>query len=721
VDRSGGQERGGDEITMLEALEGLSNAEAIARYLALARVENARPAASVRGADPFSVSLDWSAAVGKFAPSTAAHLCKWRGYSLGFVEWLKSQELVAAIGDGIAFPVRNEAGDLLSAHVRPKSGKWFYMPKGRGVHPLIIGNILTATKVMLFESQWDAFAVMEAARWHEFAPVGWAIVCTRGAGNGKFASRAAGAVYAWPQNDEEKDGKRAGETWFSEVLAVSPGPVYRVATPPEFKDANDWTRARPVDPWAAIEGAAFTESPAKRPVPVKAEESPAETTRPPYDPAKILEELDLYWLNGSSNYFLRRADGDRLKFLSMGPAEIRRKLRVRGVRQKPDPEAGEFISPLDSVLDAATEGRAVDYAINLGGTPAGVYDMPGGRILVRESPRLITPQQGSCGTILDFLVSLLGNLQTDYFLAWLKIAFEAVRKGEKRPGQALIIIGPSDCGKSRIQHQIITPMIGGRSADPKSYFFGRTDFNSEMIGAEHLLIEEIPSSTAYEDRIFFGERIKEATVNDTARLHGKMRDAVMVCPFWRLSITLNNEPDKLRALPPMTPDVSEKLIILEAKSAPDFWKRFDDAADPRHAFRAAFTQELPALAYLLASQPVPASLVGKRYGVKSFIPPELAESLFESEPEFSLLMLADKVLWENQTTPETWRGDAEDLKHALTDEGSVVRSSAAGLCKNLQFLGTLLAKLSKAFPHRVEKIKRTGTERGWLFYPPRQS
>lgn len=448
---------------------------------------------------------------------------------------------------------------------------------------------------------------------------------------------------------------------------------------------------------------------------------PEDSARAAFDPAAILAELDIYWLNGSSNYFYGRTENGRKKFSAMPSGELRRKLRVRGVRQKADPEAGEFISPLDLVLDAATESRAVDFAINLGGTPAGVYTMPGGRVLVRDSPRLIEPVPGSCDTILDFLDALLGKEQRSYFLGWLKIAFEAVRVGEKRPGQALIIVGPSDCGKSRIQHQIITPMIGGRSADPKSYFFGRTDFNSEMIGAEHLLIEEIPSSTRYEDRLFFGERIKEATVNDTARLHGKSRDAVMVCPFWRLSITLNNEPDKLRALPPMTPDVSEKMIVLEAKSAPAFWERFESALDPRLAFREAIENELQALADLLTKTPIPADIVGKRYGVKSFIPQELAESLFESEPEYSLLLLADKVLWRGGSTPEDWRGDAEDLKLILTNECSEVRASALSICKpGLPFIGTLLGKLASALPDRVEKARRTGKQRGWVIHPPAQ-
>jgi len=714
-DRSGGKEIKGDEISLLEALEGLSKADAIRRYLSIAGVENARTGNPTRKPQASEAGIDWPAAVEKFGDAHAARLCEWRGYSRHFVDWLKASGLIGVVGDGIAFPVRSETGEMLSVHVRPKSGRWFYLPKGRGVHPLVIGDLAGSEKAMVFESQWDALAVMDAARWHEGAAEGWAVIVTRGASNGRFAGRFAGAVYAWPQNDEEKGGKRAGEEWLADVVKASAGRVYRVSTPEKFADANDWTRAGAVNVWAAIAGAPLM------PKAVAAGNSSGNNaskpdSKPEFSAQSVIEGLELYWLNGSSSYFLKPSDDVRGRFLAMGPAEIRRKLRVRGVRQKADPEQGEVISPLDLVLDAATEKRAVDYAINLGGTPAGVYDMPGGRILVKESPRIIEPVDGKCDTIQDFLVGLLGAANAERFLCWLKVAYEALRRGEKRPGQALVIVGPSDCGKSRIQHHIITPMLGGRSADPKSYFFGRTDFNSEMIGAEHLLIEEIPSSTGYEDRVFFGERIKEATVNDTARLHGKMRDAVMVHPFWRLSITLNNEPDKLRALPPMTPDVSEKMIIIEAKACPDFWTRFESEKDPRAAFRGAFDRELPALANLLSTMTIPDRLAGKRYGVASFIPDELAAALAENEPEFILLMLIDKELWRD-LPKEPWHGDADDLKHVLTGEGSTVRASSIKLCARLDFLGTLLSKLARAVPSRVKKLPRTAFERGWEILP----
>jgi len=402
-DRTGGSDDKGDEITLLERLEGLTRPEAVRRFLTLAGVEMVRSGPAQRsgagGDHEKAAALDWPAAVAKFTPEHAAGLARWRGLSPEFVDWLREQALVGVCKESIAFPVHDAAGRVTAAHVRPKSGRWFYTPRGGGCHPLIIGDT-SAARTMVFESQWDAFAIMDAAGWHRAAPEGWAVLITRGASNGRFAKRAAGTVYAWPQNDADKDGKRAGEIWLLDVVTAAPADVRRVATPERFKDANDWTRAEAVDVWAAIAAAVPVEKAAASPASAindhRADHAGNNGSTPasPFDPAAALDDLGLLWLVGSSSYFLRREETGRVRFLEMGQAEIRRKLRVRGYRAKPDPERGESVSPIDRVMDAATEARPVDFAISIGGMSAGVYDLPGGRVIVRDSPRLIEPRPG---------------------------------------------------------------------------------------------------------------------------------------------------------------------------------------------------------------------------------------------------------------------------------------------------------------------------------------
>ena len=56
-----------------------------------------------------------------------------------------------------------------------------------------------------------------------------------------------------------------------------------------------------------------------------------------------------------------------------------------------------------------------------------------------------------------------------------------------------------DSGKSRLQN-LITPLLGGRVANPYHYMTGKSNFNSELFGAEHLMIEDEPASTRIEAR-----------------------------------------------------------------------------------------------------------------------------------------------------------------------------------------------------------------------------
>ena len=235
----------GDEITLIEKLENLSRGGAIERYLSLANVEPSRRKTSCSRTRVIGLAdkIDWPAAVGQFSPDHAARLAVWRGYSSEFVKWLRDRELIGIYKRNLALPVHNESGEVIAAHVRSKTGRWFYAPRGAGCQPLVIGDLGATTNTMVFESQWDAFAVMDQCGWHREEPDGWSILITRGASNGRFSARVSGDIYAWPQNDFEKEGRRPGEEWLHDVAMHARGNVFRVAVPTQFKDANDWYRA----------------------------------------------------------------------------------------------------------------------------------------------------------------------------------------------------------------------------------------------------------------------------------------------------------------------------------------------------------------------------------------------------------------------------------------------------------------------------------------------
>jgi hypothetical protein len=248
----------GDEITLLARWKGLDEKcdfPAILKlYAELAGVgpnqDNGGPRAA--GSAPKNGnSVSWSTCVAAFTPARAEELATWRGYSPEFCTWLRTENVIGLRGDNWALPVHGDAGAVVACHYRVDRGSvekpdWFYNPKGFGARPLVLADPKEAAIGFVFESPWDAFAVMDKIGWHK--PKGipqTCIVSTRGAGNGKLAGGLFGpeaTVYAFKQNDETKNGRNSADDWLADVCAHAGCKVFRVTTPAPHKDMNDWTR-----------------------------------------------------------------------------------------------------------------------------------------------------------------------------------------------------------------------------------------------------------------------------------------------------------------------------------------------------------------------------------------------------------------------------------------------------------------------------------------------
>jgi hypothetical protein len=443
-----------------------------------------------------------------------------------------------------------------------------------------------------------------------------------------------------------------------------------------------------------------------------------------FDPMPIIEKLDLWWFNGT--YYFRRQGDD--KFTAMSRDDTSRMLRVdfgltNDKMKTPD---GVIYGQIDQLLNHLLKERYVMVAANVGGVKAGRYDWGGGRVLVTSSPKVIEPLPGECETILDFIKTLLGEDGGQRFLLWLKFGYEAVKNQCPRPGQCLVLAGLSGKGKGILQTYIISRILGGRHADPKKWLSGAEKFNEELIQSEHLKIEEIPASVRHDERSALGERIKELCVNHTQSLRGMHKSSVTVQPQQRLSMSLNDEPEKLKCLPPLTLDFRDKLLLLKTTSE-DFFERYDNETENALTlFLRAVDKELPALATHLIALEVPQSLRDRRYGVRSYIDPEIEERLFELEPESLLLTLIDDCLFpssldfkeDGSGELNPWKGSATELREKLiADNFPQFRTARKLLDCAVSECGKLLGKLGKKHPDRFSE-SRTGKKRSWVIQPP---
>ena len=379
--------------------------------------------------------------------------------------------------------------------------------------------------------------------------------------------------------------------------------------------------------------------------------------------------------------------------------------------------AGEKLSSGDNQILYIENCNDVDYCGSLAGHKSGLYEDGGRRLLITDSPILPAPAAGCCGDLLNFFLTLLGNEQMYYLCAWLKIAMGSLLVGCRRPGQVIAFIGKKGHGKSLAQN-IITIMFGGRSAKPYPYMTGQTPFNADLFSAEHLMVEDEASSTDGRARRKLGSFIKNIVANEEQRLHGKGRDALMLKPFWRLTMSLNDELEDMMVLPIMDDAVLDKIMLFRTSQA-DIPLCASNAE--RTAFWDKLTSEIPAFIYWLLNEfVIEQPWRDNRYGIVAYHNPEIIMELDSLSPEIKLLQLIDaSSLFNERCYGSSWEGTAEELETRLVADYSPVKSAIRKLLSWNNACGSYLGKLAKKRPARVRK-HRTSTERKWIITPPQQ-
>lgn len=411
--------------------------------------------------------------------------------------------------------------------------------------------------------------------------------------------------------------------------------------------------------------------------------------------------LEAYYDVATGKYLVRNEH----QWIEQSAAQIKRRLKIAGHSAR-TPE-GSFASQADIKILEYEDHFSVNYAGELAGYVEGFFEERGFRFLVTKGPTLIEPRIGEWNTLKATFEAVLHDEehnQLDYFYGWLRYAVESLHAGRFTAGQALVLAGAAGSGKSLTQN-LITEMLGGRSAKPYQFMTGKTGFNSDMFKAEHLMIEDESPSVDIKSRRALGTYLKQVTVNEDQRLHAKNRDAIMVKPFWRLSITLNDEPEDLLVLPPIDDGLQDKLILLKA-----YKREFPmetDSGEKRDRFRKTLSEEIPAFLYWLLNEfSILENLKSQRFGVVHFQHPVLIESLQGTTPEARLLELIDQYI------DLPFKGTASELEGRLRGRDQSQTKSLlyfSGAC------GTYLGRLSKFHKLRIFS-RKTNKRREWEIF-----
>jgi len=501
-----------------------------------------------------------------------------------------------------------------------------------------------------------------------------------------------------------------------------------------------------------------------------AEPVPGDAAAPKkFDPAEICEKLDLWWENdGGDKFILKSGSGVWSKWPMKAVKDRIRKVMYkehgRLIAQSVRKDSEEIISEIDDVFMHAREWRCVEEVVpGLAGYKSGLHTLSDGtQIVVRLSPKYVEAKQGEWPTIKALIEGRLdlgeGEVdQVQYFHAWCKIAYESLMFGEPgsyKPGHAMVLAGPVGCGKSRLQTNVITGLLGGRHADPTPFLLKEDNFNGDTARAEHQMMEELlTSSWSAEARAALSEAIKRMVANTSHRMRLMKTDPRIVELFWRLSISLNNDPDKLRAFPMLTPDFRDKVVMLLVAKRP--LPMPTKTAAEQKLFNDKVRSELPAYAYWLLNEfKLPDKMLvdemgedATRFGFASYQHPSLAAQLFDDSPAAQLLSLIDAAEFESKVDgkcalweltyplntsgrkqrggewvniPNVWRGTAEVLEELLTGELEGYTSNVAKAAKRLLNRTGAANMLSRLAADRIDRVCKgdTSQARGWIIAAP---
>ena len=429
-----------------------------------------------------------------------------------------------------------------------------------------------------------------------------------------------------------------------------------------------------------------------------------------------VEKRQIYF-EPPTRYWSKDAEG---KWIPLNETGIKRLLKKTGFNK--DSGIHDKNSVDSELLRIQMENNVV-YAGSLAGYKSGVYEMLGNKILVTTSARLLEPRAGKWPILGQLIENLLvGEInegeefeardidQRPYFYGWLKIALNALYEKKNYPGQALVLAGERDCGKSLLQ-SILTALFGGRVAKPYKHMTDRTIFNKDMFQAEHLIIGDEAVTIRMEGRKHFAAQIKQIVAERDQRLEGKHQDSVMVSPFWRLTISLNLEPENLMVLPPIDEDIADKIMLFKAYKKQIPWASMIGPED-RETFWNTLLDELPAFVhYILCEFEIPDAIRSSRFGIVHYHHPEILGVINAMAPQERLLELIDVALFQSESR-DRWEGTALDLERKLKDKESPVCEQARDLIRSPNALGNYLGKLKIKYPNRF-KYKHTTNKRIW--------
>lgn len=374
-----------------------------------------------------------------------------------------------------------------------------------------------------------------------------------------------------------------------------------------------------------------------------------------YEQEKVGSLLDDYWYNGKNYYKMCYGQA-----VNINEGQLIRELKQIGFSQKTS--KGKNTSEIEeAILAICNVNRVNDIAPVIFSTER-IVEYNSNRIL--NTGCIYPVPAASDGDIIqwpfihEWLHQLFANSTghrptVEYFFAWLQRFYIAVTNHQLTQGQALLLVGPTNKGKSLLSNKVIASLVGGFS-DASEYLSGISQFNKDLARVAAWVVDDTTSAASFQDQLKATELIKRAVANPRMEYMAKYSDAMSVPWTGRVVMSLNEDANSLSVIPALDSSNRDKIMALRIS------ENATSNFPPNHLLEATIEQELPHFAkWLLDHTPHPDIMDGPaRFGVVSFIDEQIAEAAYDNSSRSSVAELVDWFAKQARfhTDDKEWRG-----------------------------------------------------------------
>ena len=410
-----------------------------------------------------------------------------------------------------------------------------------------------------------------------------------------------------------------------------------------------------------------------------------------YEQKKMGALLDEYWFNGKRFF----------KLLNNVAVEIPREQLVLELRQMgfdPKQKKGKPLSEVESAMLVISNQNRITEIAPVVFSKERVVECNGNRILNTSTVEPVEPADDGDPTHWPFLHAWLHQLfanstpraTVEYFFAWMKRFYEALLDRDARQGQALILVGPTNKGKSLLSNRVISGLVGGFS-DASDYLSGHTKFNKDLGRVAAWVIDDTTSASSFQDQRKATELIKRAVANPRIEYMAKYADSISIPWAGRVILSLNMDANSLSVIPALDSSNRDKLMALKVR---------DDATSnfpPNKTLEATIKTELPHFGKWLVDWTVPQEIESYgRFGVASFIDISVSAAAYDNSSRSAVAELVEffaKKCRALNDTHKIWEGTLTEFQVTLHDFNN---GRNVGMSNNLEFVRRGMSALEEA-------------------------